>query len=71
MWSGDRSSRRVMHRGGEVMTDLTPETRASDAQTSVIEPRHGWRDLGIVELSGHREFLYFFVRHNLPWTPRG
>jgi lipopolysaccharide transport system permease protein len=43
------------------MTDLTPETRTSDSRTIVIEPRHGWRELGIAELWSHRELLYFFV----------
>jgi lipopolysaccharide transport system permease protein len=33
----------------------------TSAPITVIEPRHGWRDLGIAELWRHRELLYFFV----------
>jgi lipopolysaccharide transport system permease protein len=28
---------------------------------TVLEPRHGWRSLGLQELLEHRELLYFFV----------
>jgi lipopolysaccharide transport system permease protein len=31
----------------------------------VIEPRHGWRQLGLAELWDHRELLYFFVWRDL------
>jgi len=37
----------------------------SDPRTIIIEPRHGWRDLGITELWGHRELLYFLVWRDL------
>jgi lipopolysaccharide transport system permease protein len=58
------SSRRDRHPTNEVMTDLTQDTGAPVA-TIVIEPRHGWRDLGIAELWERRELLYFFVWRDL------
>jgi lipopolysaccharide transport system permease protein len=41
--------------------------RGADAPTAtiVIEPRHGWRELGIRELWEHRELFYFFVWRDL------
>jgi lipopolysaccharide transport system permease protein len=50
---------------GEVMANLKPGARRPDAQVIVIEPRHGWRDLGISELWAHRELLYYFVWRDL------
>src|ERR1035437_3646416 len=38
---------------------------APDRQVVVVEPRHGWRDLGLAELWSHRELLYFFVWRDL------
>ena len=46
------------------MTKTQPVAGASVA-TIVIEPRHGWRDLGIAELWERRELLYFFVWRDL------
>src|SRR5271157_3538728 len=34
-------------------------------QVVVVEPRHGWRQLGLGEIWAHRELLYFFVWRDL------
>lgn len=48
------------------MGELTaPQHTASADRTVVIEPRHGWRELGLSELWDHRELLYFFVWRDL------
>jgi lipopolysaccharide transport system permease protein len=31
----------------------------------VLEPRHGWRELGLGEIWAHRELLYFFIWRDL------
>jgi lipopolysaccharide transport system permease protein len=38
---------------------------ALDRHVVVVEPRHGWRQLGLGELWTHRELLYFFVWRDL------
>jgi lipopolysaccharide transport system permease protein len=38
---------------------------ASDRDVIVIEPRHGWRQLGLGEIWAHRELLYFFIWRDL------
>lgn len=38
---------------------------AWDGQVVVIEPRHGWRNLGLREVWAHRELLYFFTWRDL------
>jgi lipopolysaccharide transport system permease protein len=40
---------------------LTVPKTVSREQVIVLEPRHGWRSLGLRELLEHRELLYFFV----------
>lgn len=47
------------------MSEVTATQMATADQTIVIEPRHGWRELGIIELWQHRELLYFFVWRDL------
>lgn len=44
---------------GEIATD----TR--ERPSVIIEPRHGWRGLGLSEVWAHRELLYFFVWRDL------
>ena len=34
---------------------------SSDRDVVVLEPRHGWRQLGLGEIWSHRELLYFFI----------
>jgi lipopolysaccharide transport system permease protein len=43
------------------MSDLTTDARTDSAVTTVIEARHGWRELGLGEIWAHRELLYYFV----------
>lgn len=43
------------------MSDLTADASPDLALTTVIEARHGWRELGLGELWAHRELLYYFV----------
>jgi lipopolysaccharide transport system permease protein len=38
---------------------------AWDGQVVVLEPRHGWRNLGLREVWAHRELLYFFTWRDL------
>ena len=38
---------------------------APDRQVVVLEPRHGWRHLGLGEVWAHRELLYFFIWRDL------
>ncbi len=38
---------------------------AWDGQVVVLEPRHGWRQLGLREVWAHRELLYFFIWRDL------
>jgi lipopolysaccharide transport system permease protein len=38
---------------------------SSDRDVVVLEPRHGWRQLGLGEIWGHRELLYFFIWRDL------
>jgi lipopolysaccharide transport system permease protein len=47
------------------MGEITSGERAVAPPITVIEPRHGWRELGIAELWGRRELLYFFVWRDL------
>jgi lipopolysaccharide transport system permease protein len=47
------------------MTETHDATTDARVGTIVIEPRHGWRELGIRELWEHRELLYFFVWRDL------
>ena len=46
-----------------------PTSRAasgsSDRDVVVLEPRHGWRQLGLGEIWAHRELLYFFIWRDL------
>jgi len=44
---------------------VTSTSRGTDAPVVVIEARHGWRQLGLADLWGHRELLYFFVWRDL------
>jgi lipopolysaccharide transport system permease protein len=48
-----------------VRAEIATEAREPIGPTIVIEPRHGWRELGIAELWQHRELLYFFVWRDL------
>jgi lipopolysaccharide transport system permease protein len=36
-----------------------------DGQVVVLEPRRGWRNLGLHEIWSHRELLYFFIWRDL------
>jgi lipopolysaccharide transport system permease protein len=36
-----------------------------DYLVTVLEPRHGWRNLGLREIWAHRELLYFFIWRDL------
>ena len=36
-----------------------------DGQVVVLEPHHGWRQLGLGEVWAHRELLYFFIWRDL------
>jgi lipopolysaccharide transport system permease protein len=47
------------------MGAVTFGEQADTTPITVIEPRHGWRDLGIGELWAHRELLFFFVWRDL------
>ena len=47
------------------MTERQPAQANARIATIVIEPRHGWRELGLRELWEHRELLYFFVWRDL------
>jgi lipopolysaccharide transport system permease protein len=47
------------------MREITSAEQAGPAPITIIEPRHGWRELGIAELWQHRELLYFFVWRDL------
>lgn len=38
---------------------------AWDGQVVVLEPHHGWRQLGLREVWAHRELLYFFIWRDL------
>ena len=38
---------------------------SSDRDVVVLEPRHGWRQLGLGEIWAHRELLYFFIWRDL------
>jgi lipopolysaccharide transport system permease protein len=38
---------------------------SSDRDVVVLEPRHGWRQLGLGEVWAHRELLYFFIWRDL------
>ncbi|HEY1168185.1 MAG TPA: ABC transporter permease [Candidatus Limnocylindrales bacterium] len=38
---------------------------AWNRQVVVLEPHHGWRELGLGEIWAHRELLYFFVWRDL------
>ena len=42
-----------------------PAPAAWDGQVVVLEPRHGWRQLGLGEVWAHRELLYFFIWRDL------
>jgi lipopolysaccharide transport system permease protein len=46
-----------------------PKTRSAssvwDGQVVVLEPHHGWRQLGLGEVWAHRELLYFFIWRDL------
>jgi lipopolysaccharide transport system permease protein len=42
-----------------------PGPGAWDGRVVVIEPSHGWRQLGLREVWAHRELLYFFVWRDL------
>ena len=50
---------------------LSQEPRSHSASASpdrdvvVLEPRHGWRQLGLGEIWSHRELLYFFIWRDL------
>jgi lipopolysaccharide transport system permease protein len=46
---------------GAIATDIRERT----GQTVIIEPRHGWRGLGLSEVWAHRELLYYFVWRDL------
>jgi len=48
-----------------VMGEIASGEHAGTFPITVIEPRHGWLDLGIGELLAHRELLYFFVWRDL------
>src|SRR5258707_1305211 len=47
------------------MGAVTFGEEAGTTPITVIEPRRGWRDLGIGELWAHRELLSFFVWRDL------
>jgi lipopolysaccharide transport system permease protein len=47
------------------MTPGGPTRGAWDGRVVVIEPSHGWRQLGLREVWAHRELLYFFVWRDL------
>src|SRR5664280_2007952 len=38
---------------------------SSDRDIVVLEPHHGWRQLGLREIWAHRELLYFFIWRDL------
>jgi lipopolysaccharide transport system permease protein len=38
---------------------------SSDRDVVILEPRHGWRQLGLGEIWAHRELLYFFIWRDL------
>jgi lipopolysaccharide transport system permease protein len=40
-------------------------SESSDRDVVVLEPRHGWRQLGLGEIWAHRELLYFFIWRDL------
>ena len=44
---------------------MKSQGRSSGIPIIVIEPQHGWRDLGIRELWAHRELLYFLIWRDL------
>ncbi len=50
---------------------LSPKSRSASASCSsdrdvvILEPRHGWRQLGLGEIWAHRELLYFFIWRDL------
>jgi lipopolysaccharide transport system permease protein len=51
---------------------MSPDTVAASGSACgasqelvVIEPRHGWRELGLREVWSHRELLFFFVWRDL------
>ncbi|HEX7490077.1 MAG TPA: ABC transporter permease [Candidatus Limnocylindrales bacterium] len=52
-----------------MMLSDNPSTRhatvAADRHVVVLEPRHGWRQLGLREVWAHRELLYFFIWRDL------
>jgi lipopolysaccharide transport system permease protein len=43
------------------MAELSIDEPAKPRDTTVLEPSHGWRQLGLRELWDHRELLLFFV----------
>jgi homopolymeric O-antigen transport system permease protein len=45
--------------------EAKPGAAAWEGHTVVVEPRHGWRQLGVGELWAHRELLYFFIWRDL------
>ena len=42
-----------------------PGSGSSDRDVVVVEPRHGWRQLGLGEIWAQRELLYFFIWRDL------
>lgn len=44
---------------------LGSASAAPDREIVVLEPRHGWRQLGLREIWAHRELLYFFIWRDL------
>ena len=53
------------HRNGRPMTTRNVAPPDAQVHETVLEPRTGWRSLGIGELWGRRELLYFFVWRDL------
>lgn len=47
------------------MTESGVVAQPEPVPTIVIEPRRGWRDLGLHEVWTHRELLYFFIWRDL------
>jgi lipopolysaccharide transport system permease protein len=45
--------------------EIAADTRERTGPAVIIEPRHGWRELGLSEVWEHRELLYFFIWRDL------
>jgi lipopolysaccharide transport system permease protein len=44
---------------------VEPASGVPHRQVVVLEPRHGWRQLGLLEVWAHRELLFFFIWRDL------